>query len=188
MLASAPSMPSFRQLGLTFALASTFWCESLAAEEAAPAPPPANAPAEPSPPANAPVEPPASEPLPPPELRTGEREVLDYDGRGTAYDRSGSPLLWVPRVILFPLYVVSEYVVRRPLGWATVKAERSNLANLLVDWFTFGPDRQAGLVPTASSTSASSRASVSTSSGIAPLRTRTRCAFTPPCGVLIGCA
>ncbi len=141
-------MPAFRPKALTCALASALWCESLAAQEAVP-PPEAPAAPEEAAPSTPPEAGSPSEPLPPPELRTGERPVPDYDGRGTAHDRSGSPLLWVPRVVLFPLYLVSEYVVRRPLGWATVQAERSNLANLLVDWFTFGPDRQAGIVPTA---------------------------------------
>jgi hypothetical protein len=147
-------MLSLRSPALPLALAATSWCGSLAAQEAPAAPGTTSAPdtpAEPSSPPSpsAPAEPSPDEPPPVPELRTGARPVPDYDGRGTAHDRDGSPLLWVPRVVLFPLYVVSEYVVRRPLGWATVQAERHNLANLLVDWFTFGPDRQAGIVPTA---------------------------------------
>lgn len=93
---------------------------------------------------------PAAEPeKPPPEARREKRPVPDYDGRGRPHPEPGEGLLWVPRVVLFPLYVLSEYVVRRPLGWVTVEAERANIATLLVDIFTFGPDKNAGLVPTA---------------------------------------
>ena len=55
--------------------------------------------------------------------------------------------LWVPRVILFPLYAVSEYVVRRPLGWLVSTAERERWPTLIIDFFTFG-NRQGGVVPT----------------------------------------
>jgi outer membrane protein assembly factor BamA len=51
--------------------------------------------------------------------------------------------------VLFPLWVVSEYVIRKPLGWAVINAERANLHNVLLDFFTFGPDRDGGIVPTA---------------------------------------
>jgi hypothetical protein len=52
-----------------------------------------------------------------------KRPVPDYDGRP---DRTtaGEVALWVPRVILFPVYLVSDYVVRRPLGWALTTVER----------------------------------------------------------------
>jgi len=84
-----------------------------------------------------------------PALREKKREVPDYDGRGSPQPEPGEGWLWVPRVVLFPLYVVSEFVIRRPLGWVTVYAERHNWPTYLHDLFTFGPDRQAGLIPTA---------------------------------------
>ena len=86
----------------------------------------------------APAEPPEPEP----------RKLPDYDGRPEPAP-AGEAWLWVPRVVLFPLWVVSEYVVRKPLGWGISAAERANLHNLLLDFFTFGPGRQGGLVPTA---------------------------------------
>jgi hypothetical protein len=91
-------------------------------------------------------EPVHSRPEPP---RREPRAVPDYDGRGSADEDDDNALLWVPRVLLFPLYVVSEYVVRRPIGWLTVQAERADLVNALVAAFTFGPSSQAGLIPTA---------------------------------------
>jgi hypothetical protein len=72
--------------------------------------------------------------------------VPDYDGR-PGRTTLGDVALWVPRVVLFPLYVVSEYVVRRPLGWLVSTAERERWPTLLIDFFTFG-ERQGGIVPT----------------------------------------
>jgi hypothetical protein len=95
------------------------------------------------------AEPPERKPEPPPaELRSGKRPLPDYDARGGPPEEPGEDALWVPRVALFPLYVVSEYVLRRPLGWVTVEVERANLISELTDFFTFGPDKQAGIVPT----------------------------------------
>ena len=74
------------------------------------------------------------------------REPPDYDGRPES-TTAGDVALWVPRVVLFPLYVVSEYVVRRPLGWLVSTAERERWPALFIDFFTFG-DRQGGVVPT----------------------------------------
>ena len=80
-----------------------------------------------------------------------DRPMPDYDGR----DGKGQPTtfgqaaLWLPRVVLFPAYVASEYVIRRPLGYAITAAEKANLPAELYDFFTFGPDHQAGVVPLA---------------------------------------
>lgn len=62
----------------------------------------------------------------------------------------GDVALWVPRVVLFPLYVVSEYVIRRPLGWLVSTAERERWPMLIIDFVTFGDRRQGGIVPTVS--------------------------------------
>lgn len=84
-----------------------------------------------------------------PELLTERRAVPDYDGRPEVPDESDSVGIWALRVIFFPAYLVSEYVVRRPLGWATIAAERANLYTWVIDVFTFGPERNAMLFPTA---------------------------------------
>jgi hypothetical protein len=78
-----------------------------------------------------------------------KRVLPDYDGRPPPSPTPEEVALWVPRLVLFPPYVVSEYVLRRPLGALVVTAERHNWAQTLVDFFTFGPDHKAGLVPTA---------------------------------------
>jgi outer membrane protein assembly factor BamA len=73
----------------------------------------------------------------------------DYDGRPDEPDTGENVGTWTLRVVFFPAYVVSEYVIRRPLGWVTVEAERINLVGTLIDFFTFGPNREAMLFPTA---------------------------------------
>ncbi len=82
------------------------------------------------------------------EAAPDKREVPDYDGRAPAPATPGEVLLWVPRVALFPAYVVSEYVIRRPLGYLVTEAERAQLPTALYNLFTFGPDHKAGVVPT----------------------------------------
>jgi hypothetical protein len=77
-----------------------------------------------------------------------KRELPDYDGLDRPI-RARDVLLWGPRVVLAPAYVVSEYVLRRPLGFALASAERAGLPTLFYDLFTFGPEQQGGLIPTA---------------------------------------
>src|SRR5687767_15236803 len=78
-----------------------------------------------------------------------KKPVPDYDGREEPGPDAGDVLLWVPRTAFFPLYLVSEYVLRRPLEWFVVTAEREQWPTLVLDFFTFGPDRTAGVFPTA---------------------------------------
>jgi hypothetical protein len=85
----------------------------------------------------------------PPEASDEKRPLPDYDQRGDDPTTAGDVLIWVPRILLSPLYLVSEFVVRRPLGWLVTTAEREKIPTLLVDFFTFGEDRQAGIIPTA---------------------------------------
>lgn len=77
------------------------------------------------------------------------RKLPDYDGRGGPRQTPGQKALWVPRVLLSPLYFVSEYVVRRPLGAVITAAEKAELPSALYDFFAFGPDHKAGIVPIA---------------------------------------
>jgi hypothetical protein len=62
---------------------------------------------------------------------------------------AGDVALWVPRVVFFPLYLTSEYVIREPLGAAISAAERANIPSTLYDFFAFGPDHKAGFAPIA---------------------------------------
>lgn len=75
------------------------------------------------------------------------RELPDYDGREDSTS-GGDVLLWIPRLVFAPIYLVTEFVIRRPLGWLVSAGERAQLPALLVDFFTFGPERNTGLIPT----------------------------------------
>jgi hypothetical protein len=83
---------------------------------------------------------PSGEPL------TTPRDTPDYDRRG---ERSATPLeiaAWVPRVLFFPLYLVSEYIVRRPLEFATEWFERAHVMERL-DAATSWDNDRAGILP-----------------------------------------
>jgi hypothetical protein len=89
-----------------------------------------------------------TEPAQPPISADEKRPVPNYDGREAEPTDAGDVLIWVPRIVLSPLYLVSEYALRRPLGWLVTTAEHERLPALLVDFFTFGPERNSGIVPT----------------------------------------
>lgn len=88
-------------------------------------------------------------PAPRPEPRTHERPVPNYDGRPPEPADAGDVALWVPRVLAFPFYLVSEFVIRRPMGWLVVTAEREDWPTAVMDFFTFDEEHQVGWVPTA---------------------------------------
>jgi hypothetical protein len=75
--------------------------------------------------------------------------MLDYDGRGPAPTTVGEVALWLPRILLSPLYLVTEWMLRRPIGAALSAAERADLPNILYNFFAFGPDHKAGVTPIA---------------------------------------
>ena len=79
---------------------------------------------------------------------TPPRVVPDYDGRGSEPTTPGEVALWVPRIIFSPIYFVTEFVLRRPLGAAISAAERAGLPQKLYNFFFFGPDHKAGVTPT----------------------------------------
>jgi hypothetical protein len=76
-----------------------------------------------------------------------ERPVPEYDGRPDE-TTAGEALLWVPRILVSPLYLITEFVIRRPLGFLVAAAEGADLPALFVDFFTFGGTK-SGFVPTA---------------------------------------
>ncbi|MEO7327244.1 MAG: hypothetical protein ABI193_01610, partial [Minicystis sp.] len=77
-----------------------------------------------------------------------KRALPAYDGRPAVGTTAGDVLLGIPRALLFPVYVVTEYVLRRPLGALTRAAERGHWIETLTDAFTFGPNHNIGIVPT----------------------------------------
>ena len=82
-----------------------------------------------------------------PVLADDTRQLPDYAGREERTS-VGDVLIWVPRVVLSPLYLVSEFVIRRPIGGLISFAERSQVPEALYNFFTFTPDHKVGIVPT----------------------------------------
>lgn len=60
----------------------------------------------------------------------------------------GAAALWVPRVLLFPLYVVTEYGLTRPAGALFTWAERNHIRERYFEFFTFDDEHKIGLYPT----------------------------------------
>lgn len=78
-----------------------------------------------------------------------KREVPDYDGRGNQDADADTWALWIPRIVLSPLYVANEYLLRRPIGAVMRHAERERWADSVVHLFTFGERGKNLIVPTA---------------------------------------
>lgn len=76
-----------------------------------------------------------------------KRAVPSYDGRDGGPTTTEDVLLWFPRILVSPLYFVSEYIIRRPLGAIVTGAERAKIPEALYDFFAFGPDHKAGIAP-----------------------------------------
>jgi hypothetical protein len=76
-----------------------------------------------------------------------QRAVPDYSGRGPEPTTTGDVAIWVPRVILSPLYLVTEYVLRKPIGVLSTAAEKADLPRKTYDFFTYGPEHNAGWAP-----------------------------------------
>ncbi|MFK7999719.1 MAG: hypothetical protein AB8H86_08985 [Polyangiales bacterium] len=77
------------------------------------------------------------------------RSLPNYDGRDEAPASAGTSLLWVPRILLAPLYFIAEFVVRRPLGLVVTSVEEQEIAGKVLRFFTFGPRNRYFLSPSA---------------------------------------
>jgi hypothetical protein len=93
----------------------------------------------------------ASPPAPPKDQGPPDekRKLPDYGNRGKDPTTFGDVAIWVPRIILSPVYLVTEYGIRWPLGHLIAAAERANVPDLLYNFFFFGPDHRAGFAPVA---------------------------------------
>jgi hypothetical protein len=77
-----------------------------------------------------------------------KRAVPDYDGRGSPPTTVEDALILVPRTLLVPAYLVTEYAIRVPLGSADTYVEENHLPTWLYNLFAFGPDHSFGIFPT----------------------------------------
>lgn len=76
-----------------------------------------------------------------------KRQVPDYDGRGDEPVTAGDVLIWVPRTLMLPPWLLTEYVLRWPLSKLVPLVEENNVLQLVGDFFTFGPEGRFGIVP-----------------------------------------
>ncbi len=60
-----------------------------------------------------------------PMKRPPDRMAPDYDGRGSEPTTATDVVLWIPRIVLFPVRLVVDYGIRRPIGFVVQKAEHS---------------------------------------------------------------
>jgi hypothetical protein len=60
-----------------------------------------------------------------------KRPQPDYDKRGGDPTTAGEVLVWVPRILFSPLYVLGEFVLRRPLGLLIPALEQAGLKDFL---------------------------------------------------------
>jgi len=74
-----------------------------------------------------------------------KRAPQDY---GRPHDTTaGDVALWIPRVALFPFYLISQYMLRAPIGLVVRTAEKDDWAGQIYDFFTFGARKQLGIFP-----------------------------------------
>ncbi len=92
--------------------------------------------------------PPKKQSLPAPSAEPGkERPAPGYDGRPAEDLSAGEALIWVPRVLFYPVHLVLEYGLRWPLTKGITLAEEHYLFNKVERFFTFS-DGDGGLFPT----------------------------------------
>ena len=76
------------------------------------------------------------------------REVPNYRQLDAEPTTAGDVFIWVPRVVLLPAFLVTEYALRAPVGGLSTVAEKNNWAGSLYDFFAFGPNHHGGILPT----------------------------------------
>lgn len=85
-----------------------------------------------------PALPPRENRLPPPSAKPGkERPMPDYRGRASEGATAGKVLIWIPRVILFPVHLTLEYLVRKPIVWTFTRFEEHFVFNRIQRLFSF---------------------------------------------------
>ncbi len=83
------------------------------------------------------------------EVITERRDAPDLDGREDAKPTAGQRALWIPRVLLAPVYGVTEFVIRRPIGAFALWGEENHVGSKVANVLTFGTGGRIGAYPTA---------------------------------------
>ena len=83
-----------------------------------------------------------------PDGGAAKRPRPDYEGRDPESHATEDTLLFVPRVVLLPVYLVAEYAVAVPVGALATTAEQNQWPKAIHDALTFGPNQEGGIFPT----------------------------------------
>lgn len=67
-----------------------------------------------------------------------DRPIPDYTGRQEASPTAGEVLIWVPKVALYPVYLVTEYLVRWPIGTVITWIEEERVFEKIAAFFSVG--------------------------------------------------
>lgn len=81
-------------------------------------------------------------------LADDKRPAQDY-GRPKEGTTAGDVLAWPARVVLFPLFLINEFILRRPLGFLVTTVEKHRVIETVQDFFTFGPRNEVTIYPSA---------------------------------------
>lgn len=79
-------------------------------------------------------------------LADDKRPEQDY-GHPKEPTTVGDVAAWPLRVVLFPLFLVNEFIFRRPLGWLVTTVEKHRVIEEVTSFFTFGPRKQVTVLP-----------------------------------------
>ncbi len=92
--------------------------------------------------------PPREPVLPPVSAEPGEdRPLPNYDGRASEGTNAAQALIWLPRVVFFPVHLVFEYLIRFPLVQGLTKIEEYYVIKRVERIFTWR-DGKSGVYPT----------------------------------------
>ncbi len=81
-----------------------------------------------------------------PEQEPPKRDLPNYSGQDSnPVTKEGA--LWIPRFILFPVYLVTEGILRQGLGGGITKAEEKEIPARVIDAFRFGEKQQYIIFP-----------------------------------------
>lgn len=83
-----------------------------------------------------------------PEEELPKRDLPSYSGQDGNPKNAKEVFLWFPRTIFFPLYLLSEFIIRDAIGGAVTKAEEEEVPARVRGAFTFGPNDDYTMFPT----------------------------------------
>jgi len=79
---------------------------------------------------------------------SAERVAPNYDGRASEAPDAGRILIWIPRVILYPVHLVFEYLLRWPFVNAITFLEKYKVIDRVINFLTWD-EGNAGMFPVA---------------------------------------